>query len=113
MKKPWEHQESRLANLTGGVRQPGSGNGWARKNDVRSKGHLIEAKWTSAKSFIIKLAELRQLEHNAVIDSRTPVFCIEFKGRHGTRRYVVLREEDYLEDAPRLASPSTGPRRGR
>lgn len=102
-RKPWEKQESRLANLTGGTRSPGSGNGWVRKHDVRSLGRLIEAKWTSHKSFVLKLAELRQLEHNALIDNRTPVFCIEFKEKGGTRRYVVLREEDYFDDDPRIA----------
>jgi len=104
VKKPWEKQESRLANLTGGERQPGSGNGWARKNDVRSRrlGVLIEAKWTKYRSFILKLDVLRQLEHNAAVENRTPVFCVEFKDRHGTRRYVVLREEDYFDDDPRL-----------
>ena len=103
MRRPWEKQESRLANLTGGTRNAGSGNGWVRKGDVRSRGHLMEAKWTKFKQFTLKLADLRTLEHHAAVDNRTPVFCIEFKERSGTRRYVVLREEDYFgDDDPRL-----------
>lgn len=92
-----------MANLVGGEVNAGSGNGWVRKADVRSArsmGKLLEAKWTSAKSFTIKLADLRTLEHHAVLESRTPVFCIEFQDRRGTRRYVVLREEDYFGDDP-------------
>lgn len=89
MKQPWEKQESRLANLLGGERNAGSGNGWSRKNDVRSPQFLVEAKWTGKKSFSLKLAELRQLEHNAAIENRTPVLSIEMGGR----RYVVVPEE--------------------
>lgn len=118
MKKPWEKQEQRLANLLGGTVNSGSGNGWVRKADVRGRLQwLVEAKWTGSKSFTLKLADLRALEHHAVIDNRTPAFCIEFKERTGTRRYVVLREDDVFNgDDPRLhhQPPTvTGPRRGK
>ena len=90
-RKPWEKQESRLANLLGGERNAGSGNGWSRKQDVRSKKFLVEAKWTSKKSFSIKADALRQLEHNAAIEDRIPVLAIELGGR----RYVLVREDDF------------------
>jgi hypothetical protein len=101
--KPWQRQESRLANITGGTRNAGSGNGWVRKADVRALGKLIEAKWTKHKQFPLKLADLQELEHHAVIDNRLPVFCIEFQDKHGRHRYVVLREDDYFDDDPRIA----------
>jgi hypothetical protein len=111
-KKPWEKQESRLANVTGGTRNSGSGNGWVRKNDVRHRRrgplqYLLEAKWTAAKSFTLKLADLKALEHNAALVSRTPAYAIEFSektasGHRVCRRYVVLREEDVFSDDPHL-----------
>jgi hypothetical protein len=108
-KRPWEQQESRLANITGGTRNSGSGNGWVRKGDVRARVHyLIEAKWTEKKSFVLKLADLRTLEHHAVIDGREPAFCIEFSerigpGHHVSRRYVVLLEDQVFgDDDPHL-----------
>lgn len=91
MKQPWEKQESRLANLLGGERNAGSGNGWSRKGDVRSPKFLVEAKITSKKSFSIKVDVLRQLEHNAAIENRTPVLAIEMGGH----RYVLVREDDF------------------
>jgi hypothetical protein len=94
VKQPWEKQESRLANLLGGERNAGSGNGWSRKNDVRSPRFLVEAKWTSKKSYSLKAQELRQLEHNAAMDNRIPVLCIELGGR----RYVVVPEEHFPFD---------------
>jgi hypothetical protein len=109
VRKPWQRQESRLANLTGGSVNAGSGNGWVRKADVRAKsiGHLIEAKWTAHRSFTLKLTDLKVLAHHAAIEGRTPAFCIEFQeslggGHHRTSRYVVLQEEDYFGDDPHL-----------
>lgn len=102
MRKPWQKQESRLAGLTeGGRRQPGSGNGWARKHDVSTETHLIEAKWTARKSFTLKLVELRALEHNATIEDKDPIFAIEFsedmgQGIEVARRYVVVPEDQYF-----------------
>ena len=110
-RKPWEKQESRLAHLTEGTRNSGSGSGWVRKHDVRSGWrHLIEAKWTRRRSFILKLGDLKVLEHRATLEDRTPAFCVEFwedkGGGHGVaHRYVVLREEDYFDGDPRLDLP--------
>lgn len=106
-RKPWERQESRLARLSGGSRNAGSGNGWVRKADVRSLRYLIEAKWTAKRSFTLKLQELRTLEHQAVIEGREPAFCIEFSEDIGngikvSRRYVILLEDTVFSDDPRL-----------
>jgi len=89
--KRWERQEKRLANLLGGTRNAGSGNGWVRKADVRNIDWLIEAKTTSFKSFTLKLSDLLSLGHHADREGRTPAFCIEIQGHN----YVVLREQDW------------------
>lgn len=106
-KRPWDKQESRLAGVTGGTRNSGSGNGWVRKADVRGNRlrYLIEAKWTARKSFILKLADLKVLEHRAALEDREPAFCIEFSeqtttGHTRLHRYVVVKEEHLFGDEP-------------
>ena len=94
MKKAWQRQESRLADLLGGECNAGSGNGWSRKNDVRSKRYQVEAKLTEAASFRLRLADLQSLASNADREGRTPVLAVEIQGR----RYVVLREQDWEHD---------------
>jgi hypothetical protein len=105
-RKPWERQESRLAGVTG-TRNAGSGNGWVRKADVRRWVWLIEAKWTAAKSFSLKLIDLKTLEHQAALDNREPMFAIEFRERIGpghykAHRWVLVKEDALLSDDPRL-----------
>ena len=104
MRKPWQKQESRLANLLDGEVNAGSGNGWSRKSDVRTKrrvsGYLVEAKQTDNKGFRITLDALRQLEHHAAMDSRTPVFGLQFGHGSRARHYVIVREEDFFGDDP-------------
>jgi hypothetical protein len=70
-----------------------SGAGWVRKADVRSEDLLIEAKTTTKASWSLKLAELRELRKQAIMDDRMPVFIVDIQGH----RYVVLDENDWLE----------------
>lgn len=93
MKAKWEKQESRLANLLGGERSAGSGNGRFRKGDVRSVKHLVEAKQTDKASFVLKLEDLKTIGQHADTDGCTPVFAIEMQGHN----YVVLREADWIQ----------------
>lgn len=87
-------QEKRTAETYRGSRQPMSGAGWLRKNDVRSERLLIENKTTgNAKSYSIKSADLAELTERAILDDRLPVLQFDLGGR----RYVVLNEDDFLE----------------
>lgn len=87
-------QEERSAKNYKGSRQPGSGSGWARKNDVRSHDFLIENKFTgNEKSYTIKFNDLKELTSRAVLEDRTPMLQFDLGGR----RYVVLVEDDFLE----------------
>lgn len=74
-------QEKRIAGDIGGRVTPGSGNGWVRKNDVRSSRYSVEAKYTSAKQFTLKLEDLLKAEKYAMADGRDMLFCIEMGGR--------------------------------
>lgn len=86
-------QEKDLASTYRGSRNAMSGAGWVRKADVRSLDFLIEAKTTNAKSYSLKLSELRELRKQAIMDDRTPLFIVDIQGH----RYVVLDENDWQE----------------
>lgn len=86
-------QEARIARLTDGSRNAGSGNGWKRKHDVRSGDFLWEMKRTDKKQITVKLSDLDSVRKVAWQEGRKPVFHIEI----GNRRYVLLEEDDFLE----------------
>lgn len=92
-------QEKRVAKITGGTLNAGSGNGWRRKADVRSGGRqglLWEMKTTGKRQMTIKADDLEKVRKEAWSDGRMPVFHIEI----GDRRYVILEEADFLEMLP-------------
>lgn len=93
MKPRWQRQEERTARLFGGTRNSGSGNGWARKGDVRTPILLIENKFTGKKQATLKALDLRKIADEATAEGRIPALGLEVGGR----RYVIFEEEDALE----------------
>lgn len=87
-------QEEKTAKLHGGQRNAGSGSGWLRKGDVRTKFTLIENKRTDARQITLRAADLEKIWIEAWSEGRLPVLGFELGGR----RYVVLNEDDYLEE---------------
>lgn len=86
-------QEKRSADTYRGSRNSGSGNGWMRKNDVRTEEFLIENKFTTGnKSITLKEVDLRELREHAILEDRTPVLQFNLNSRN----YVVLVEDDFL-----------------
>jgi hypothetical protein len=101
-------QESRVAAHYGGRRTPGSGNQWARKNDVRTETHSFELKTTGKGQYTLKAKELEEGERNALLDGRDFVFGIEMNGRN----WIVLAEEDFdllLHEAGGMANGTQEP----
>lgn len=90
----WQRQERSTALRYGGKVNSGSGNGWVRKNDVRTSVESIECKTTASPSMTLKYVDLWKASKNAIIDGRRMVFAINFERRG---RFVVLEESDYLE----------------
>lgn len=84
-------QERRVAAHYGGRRTPGSGNGWALKNDVRTATHSFELKTTGKGQYTLKAKELEEGERHALLDGRDFVFGVEMNGRN----WIVLSEEDF------------------
>lgn len=85
-------QEARGAKIFGGTVNSGSGNGWKRKNDVRTPDYSIEYKVTAKASYTLKAADLITAEKYALLDGRTMLFGIQLGGRN----WVLLTEEDFL-----------------
>lgn len=93
-------QEKRVAKDYNGTVTPGSGNGWKHKADVHSSEFLIECKTTTKQSYILKLADLKKLYYQAVIENKIPVFEIEF----GDMTFVVLDKNDFLANSDGFSS---------
>jgi hypothetical protein len=90
LKKRSEDQERRAAGRYGGRVQPASGALDHCKGDLRDKGvSRGECKFTLAKSYSIKLEELRKIE-SEVKGDEVPFLEIEFQGVHPSKRYVIL-----------------------
>lgn len=91
-----QKQEGRVMSNLGGVVNPQSGAGWAKKNDGRAGQFLVEAKCrasATAKSITIRAEDLLDVERNAVAEGRTGVLTFELLGRD----YFVLTGEDFEE----------------
>lgn len=93
--KASQAHEKRLEKVIGGSRTAASGAFWSRKGDVRSEKYLVEHKYTAAKSFSIKAAELNKIQTEAFLVGRIPIFCLAL----GNRDYVLLLEDDFVEMA--------------
>jgi hypothetical protein len=91
--KQSQKHEKRIAKAIDGQTTAASGAFWSRKGDVRSKGILVEHKWTGKKSKTIQSAELKKITIEAIMDGRLPVFGIHLDGED----YVILLETDFLE----------------
>lgn len=89
--KASQRQERRVANRFGGRTTPGSGNTWARKNDVRTPDLSFEMKYTGKSQFALKASELEQGERHALADGRDFAFGIEMNGRN----WIVISEDDF------------------
>ena len=93
--KTSQRQEARVAKREGGRRQAGSGSRPGYEGDVRKIGaYRGECKFTSAKSFTLKLEVLKKLEMQANY-GELPGLDIEFQGGAQPWRYVVLPEWAY------------------
>lgn len=93
MPKPaWKQQEARIAKVTGGTLNAGSG-AFSRKGDIRADDLHIEAKFTGKKTFTVKADVLEECFREALVEDRIPVTAIEMNGRN----YWIVEEADGLE----------------
>lgn len=84
-------QEARVARDQAGRVTPGSGNGWAVKNDVKSAEWSFECKTTTKNSYRLTAGALAMAERNALLDGREMAFVTEINGR----MWVTLSYENF------------------
>jgi Holliday junction resolvase len=90
--KPWEKQEKALAKRRGGVRTPGSGSGWRRRNDVREGRRILwECKQTVGASISVSRTVWSALRKNAMMDGAMPALAL----RLGDYDLVVISQDDF------------------
>jgi hypothetical protein len=83
-------QEAEVAADNDGQQNPGSGNGWVHKRDIRSPNFLFECKTTEKGSVSLKRRELDDLEKDALASGREPVWVNDIQGK----RFITI--PDYL-----------------
>lgn len=96
--------EKKTAEDIGGRRQPGSGNQWHSKADVKSRETLVERKDTNRATYTLAHAELVKLKLQSIKEDRDPVFLLAFNNLCGTSEYAVIPWQDYLDLKERAKS---------
>lgn len=90
--------EKRAARTYGGRRNPGSGNGKTKKNDLRTDKVSIEYKSTGRGQYAIKRWEVEQAIKHALLDGgRMGIFGIEFVSPKEKAIRIALLEEGDLQ----------------
>lgn len=81
MKKPSEVHEEYIARFFNGEKQPGSGNKWPNRGDIKTERFLISCKGTSHKQVILQLAAIDEIAKQSFIAGKKPLLCIRIQGR--------------------------------
>lgn len=100
MRNPWKKgrvYENSLSQSGYGRKQPGSGNRWMAKEDIKGENLfsrlLIQAKNASGqKSYSLKLEDLQTLRFNASKVGRVGIIMVNYGDN---KEYVVMRKEDF------------------
>ena len=90
VKKKSAGKEKSIAKELGGKAQPGSGNQFNAKGDVKLDDYLIEHKYTDKKSYSLNKDTFKKIEREAQEVGKCPAMIIELQDR----KLVVLRYED-------------------
>lgn len=92
-----QDQERRSAKRNRARAQPGSGAVTGFKGDILDKGRLRgECKFTTRKSFSVKLEELLKIKGEAR-GGELALFEVEFQGVKPHQRFIVLHDNDYQD----------------
>lgn len=69
-------QEKRVARDIGGKRQAASGSRWHSKGDAKGARFLVDAKYTDAKQYVLKVKDIEKLRREALYERRRD-WCIQ------------------------------------
>jgi hypothetical protein len=91
-RKRGRNYEQRLAQEGRGKMQPGSGNRWDAKNDLKDEKMLIEAKSTDAEvMYGLKKADLLNVIRRASLSGRVGAMFLDFSGDE----FVIVAKRDF------------------
>lgn len=93
-KKISRKREQTIAKQTGGKRHTGSGSLWHKKSDASDSDFQYEDKYTENDKYVVKVAELRKIEKEALKLGKLPVFRFGFMTKGRSVDYAILREKD-------------------
>ena len=88
-----EH-ERRIARLSGGRVQAGSGSSWRAAEDVSTRTHLLQHKFTDKKGFRLTADEFLKVQRNAHQTGKEPAMVIDFDSYGLTLLVVVYPSAD-------------------
>lgn len=77
----WSKREKEVMGRLRLARQPGSGNGWLKKEDGESEVVLCQLKSTKGNQITIKWQDVMDLVAHAQASSKVPIFAIDFVGK--------------------------------
>lgn len=97
-KKEVRKNEEQVAEEFGLRRTIGSGNTFLEKEDAIGEVFLAQIKSTKKNSISIKKADVELLCKNAAIDSKIPIFILDFAhGPYDSVKLVCFRDYDVRE----------------
>ena len=76
--KFWYRNEKQTLEALGFQQIPGSGNGFAAKEDGENEFALVQLKSTDKSSYTLDLLDLKKLEFHAEVDNKIPLFLIQY-----------------------------------
>ena len=76
--KFYYRNEKETLEALGFTQIPGSGNGFAAKEDGENELALVQLKSTDSSSYKLDLLDLKKLEFHAEVDHKIPLFIVQF-----------------------------------
>jgi len=89
----WSKWELQVAEDVGGRVQPGSGNKWFAKGEVRTKERVISCKQTANSSFQITEMDLKEIEKIANQDLKYWALAVNLNGKP----IIIIDYRDFLD----------------
>lgn len=77
--KDWFRNEAEVMELLGFKQVPGSGSSWIAREDGENEHALCQLKSTDAQSIRVQLQDIHELQVNAAVAHKMPVFAIQFR----------------------------------
>ena len=90
--KYYSNREKQIMKQLGLTRHTASGAGWIFKEDGSNNKILAQLKSTDNKSISIKLLDIENLERNALISHKYPIFIIDFISKG--QQWIMVNIDD-------------------